>query len=61
MAGLLERDGHLVYNVAVLIGPDGKVGGKYRKVCLPRGEVEGGMCRRARSIPSSTPASARSA
>src|SRR5262249_3898988 len=30
--GLLERDGHLVYNVAVLIGPDGKVAGKYRKV-----------------------------
>jgi len=41
--GLLERDGHLVYNVAVLIGPDGKVIGKYRKTCLPRGEVEGGI------------------
>jgi predicted amidohydrolase len=41
--GLLERDGHLVYNVAVLIGPDGTVVGKYRKVCLPRGEVEGGI------------------
>jgi predicted amidohydrolase len=41
--GLLERDGHLVYNVAVLIGPDGNVAGKYRKVCLPRGEVEGGL------------------
>jgi predicted amidohydrolase len=41
--GLLERDGHLVYNVAVLIGPDGRVVGKYRKVCLPRGEVEGGI------------------
>jgi predicted amidohydrolase len=41
--GLLERDGHLVYNVAVLIGPDGKVIGKYRKTCLPRGEVDGGI------------------
>ncbi len=41
--GLLERDGHLVYNVAVLIGPDGQLIGKYRKVCLPRGEVEGGI------------------
>ena len=41
--GLLERDGHLVYNVAVLIGPDGKVIGKYRKTCLPRGEIEGGL------------------
>jgi predicted amidohydrolase len=43
VAGLLERDGHLVYNVAVLFGPDGSVIGKYRKVCLPRGEVEGGI------------------
>lgn len=41
--GLLERDGNLVYNVAVLIGPDGQVIGKYRKVCLPRGEIEGGV------------------
>jgi predicted amidohydrolase len=41
--GLLERDGRLIYNVAVLIGPDGKVIGKYRKTCLPRGEVEGGI------------------
>lgn len=43
VVGLLERDRHLVYNVAVLIGPDGKVAGKYRKVCLPRGEIEGGI------------------
>jgi predicted amidohydrolase len=43
VAGLLERDGPLVYNVAVLLGPDGEVAGKYRKVCLPRGEVEGGI------------------
>jgi predicted amidohydrolase len=41
--GLVERAGHLVYNVAVLIGPDGKVVGKYRKVCLPRSEIEGGL------------------
>lgn len=43
VVGLLERDGPLVYNVAVLIGPDGQVVGKYRKVCLPRGEVTGGV------------------
>ncbi|MCU0873061.1 MAG: carbon-nitrogen hydrolase family protein [Pirellulaceae bacterium] len=43
VAGLLERDEHLVYNVAVLIGPDGNVVGKYRKVCLPRSEIEGGI------------------
>ncbi|HWY87330.1 MAG TPA: carbon-nitrogen hydrolase family protein, partial [Gemmataceae bacterium] len=42
VVGLLERDGHLVYNVAVLIGPDGTIIGKYRKVCLPRGEIDGG-------------------
>jgi predicted amidohydrolase len=43
VAGLVERDGHLIYNVAVLLGPDGKVAGKYRKVCLPRMEVEDGV------------------
>jgi predicted amidohydrolase len=43
VAGLLERADHKVYNVAVLIGPDGDVVGKYRKVCLPRGEIEGGI------------------
>ena len=42
-AGLIERDGHLIYNVCVLIGPDGKVAGKYRKCSLPRGEVEAGI------------------
>ncbi len=43
VAGLLERDGRLVYNVAVLLGPDGTLLGKYRKVCLPRGEIDGGI------------------
>ncbi|MBS0262742.1 MAG: carbon-nitrogen hydrolase family protein [Planctomycetes bacterium] len=43
VAGLIERDRHLVYNVAVLLGPDGKIVGKYRKVCLPRGEVSAGV------------------
>ncbi|MBI2481198.1 MAG: carbon-nitrogen hydrolase family protein [Planctomycetia bacterium] len=43
VAGLLERDQHLVYNVAVLLGPDGGIIGKYRKVTLPRGEIEGGI------------------
>ena len=40
---LYERDRHLVYNTAVLVGPDGKLIGKYRKVCLPHGEVENGV------------------
>lgn len=43
VAGLLERDGHLIYNVAVLLGPDGNLIGKYRKVTLPRSEIEGGI------------------
>ena len=43
VAGLLERAANLIYNVAVLIGPDGELVGTYRKVCLPRGEIEGGI------------------
>ena len=43
VAGLVERDRHLIYNVAVLIAPDGKVAGKYRKVCLPRDEMAAGI------------------
>ena len=41
-AGLLERDGRLIYNTAALVGPEGFVG-KYRKVTLPRGEIEEGI------------------
>jgi predicted amidohydrolase len=40
---LYERDRHLVYNTAVLLGPDGQLIGKYRKVCLPHAEVENGV------------------
>ncbi len=43
VAGLVERDGHLAYNVAVLIGPRGELIGKYRKVTLPRSEIEAGL------------------
>ncbi|MFN4257961.1 MAG: carbon-nitrogen hydrolase family protein [Gemmataceae bacterium] len=43
VAGLVERADHLIYNVAVLIGPDGKVVGKYRKTTLPRSEIEAGI------------------
>ncbi|MBI3856627.1 MAG: carbon-nitrogen hydrolase family protein [Planctomycetes bacterium] len=43
VAGLLEREGSLIYNVAVLLGPEGGIAGKYRKTCLPRGEVESGV------------------
>ena len=43
VVGLVERDRHLIYNTGVLIGPDGKLIGKYRKVCLPRNEIEAGI------------------
>ncbi len=43
VAGLVERDRHLIYNVAVMLGPDGKIVGKYRKVALPRGEIAAGI------------------
>jgi len=43
VAGLYEKAGHLVYNVAVLLGPDGSVTGKFRKVTLPTGEVDAGV------------------
>ena len=43
VAGLIEKDALAIYNVAVLIGPDGALIGKYRKVCLPRSEIEAGL------------------
>lgn len=41
--GLVERDGALIYNVAVLIGPDGQIIGKYRKVTPTGSEIEQGV------------------
>ena len=43
VAGIYEREGAAIYNTAVLIDRDGNVAGKYRKVYLPREEVEGGL------------------
>ncbi len=43
VAGLTERDGTVVYNTAAVIGPDGQLVGKYRKVCLPREEISAGV------------------
>jgi predicted amidohydrolase len=43
VAGLVEREGKTIYNTAALIGPDGSLVGKYRKVTLPRGEIEAGI------------------
>lgn len=43
VAGLFEKDAHKVYNVAVLLTPEGALGGKYRKVTLPDGEASAGV------------------
>jgi predicted amidohydrolase len=43
VAGIYEREGAAIYNTAVLIDRAGKVAGKYRKVYLPREEVEAGL------------------
>ena len=43
VAGIVEREQHLLFNVSVLIGPDGELVGKYRKTTLPRGEIEAGL------------------
>lgn len=43
VAGLYEREEEVMYNTAVLIDRQGKVAGKYRKVYLPREEIEGGL------------------
>ncbi len=43
VAGLTERDGVVLYNTSVLLGPTGELIGKYRKICLPREEIEAGL------------------
>lgn len=43
VAGIYEREGVAMYNTAVLIDRAGNVAGKYRKVYLPREEIEGGL------------------
>ncbi len=40
---VVERDGHLIYNTAALVGPDGIMIGKYRKAVLPGGEWDRGL------------------
>ena len=43
VAGLYERDGAAIYNTAILLDREGRIAGKYRKVYLPREEVEAGL------------------
>jgi predicted amidohydrolase len=43
VAGIYEREGKSIYNTSVLLSRDGKLAGKYRKVCLPREEIDDGI------------------
>lgn len=43
VAGIYEREGRAVYNTSVLFDRSGRLIGKYRKVYLPREELEGGI------------------
>jgi predicted amidohydrolase len=43
VAGIYESDGQALYNTSVLLARDGRLAGKYRKVCLPHEEIEGGL------------------
>ncbi|MBI4875187.1 MAG: carbon-nitrogen hydrolase family protein [Acidobacteria bacterium] len=43
VAGIYEREGPAVYNTAVLLDRAGRVAGRYRKVYIPREEMEGGI------------------
>lgn len=43
VAGLTEREGNAIYNTAVLVDRQGKLAGKYRKVYIPREEIESGI------------------
>ncbi|MGD0537895.1 MAG: carbon-nitrogen hydrolase family protein [Verrucomicrobiota bacterium] len=40
---VVEREGHLIYNTAALVGPEGTMIGKYRKAVLPGGEWDNGV------------------
>jgi predicted amidohydrolase len=40
---LYERYEHQIYNTAVMLGPEGTIMGKYRKLCLARGEYRKGI------------------
>jgi predicted amidohydrolase len=43
VAGLYEQDGPIIYNTSVLLDREGRLAGRYRKVYLPREEVDGGI------------------
>jgi predicted amidohydrolase len=43
VAGVYEREGPVIYNTSVLLDREGRLAGKYRKIYIPREEIEGGI------------------
>ncbi|PQO41804.1 carbon-nitrogen hydrolase family protein [Blastopirellula marina] len=43
VTSIYEKSEYKIFNTAVLVGPDGKLVGKYRKVCLARDEYRKGV------------------
>ena len=43
VAGIYEREGPTIFTTAILLGRDGELKGKYRKVSPPNGEIHGGI------------------
>lgn len=43
VTSIYEKSEYKIYNTAVLVGPDGQLVGKYRKVCLARDEYRKGV------------------
>ncbi|MGI6457765.1 MAG: carbon-nitrogen hydrolase family protein [bacterium] len=43
VAGIYEQEGDVVYNTSILLNRQGELQGTYRKVALPREEIEGGI------------------
>ncbi len=41
--GMAEKAGNIIYNTAVLLGPDSSIVGAYRKIALPREEIARGI------------------
>ena len=43
VANIYEKENEALYNTSVLLDRQGKIAGKYRKVSLPREEIDGGL------------------
>ena len=43
VANIYEKENEALYNTSILLDREGRLAGKYRKVSLPREEIEGGL------------------